>query len=496
MRTLGATGLPGTFVPACHARCPHNEIAALLKRSLAPLPVQAFSPLGDDTLRCFKQLRMFVRKYVDGTWSHLQVAQSYNGRLRNRYLEAERSLRVDGPVEPRDWRIDAFLKVEKFNCENKFAKPRLIFPRSPRYNLDLATRLKPFEHWLWGRLTAQTFSTGGIGRVVAKGLNQRQRANLIKKKMENLDGCVVCEVDGQAFEAHVSKWQLMEEHKVYSAAFPGDKGLKRLLAAQLNLSGRLSCGAKFSREGGRASGDFNTGMGNSIIMLVVVVAVLRRHKVPFDLLVDGDNALVFLRGVDASLVLSTFAHDVLHQCGHEMTLEEPTTVLERVTFGRSSPVYTTGGWTMVRDWRRVVSQALSSHIYLREPNFRKEWVRGVVSAELSLALGVPVLQAYFSRLQSQWGGPEGVRAHPHADLLFKGAWFAKADQVKPITQEARLSFERAFGLAPDDQVRTEHAISSDLGDNWTYISVPRAEWQLLPPSVAEWWIDRPSDFVE
>jgi len=493
MRTLVVQDVLGGFVPSCHARCPHNEIAALLKRSLAPLPVQATSPLGRDVLSCFGEMRRFARRYVDGTWSHLQTAESYSGSLRRRYLEAERSLRVDGPVEPSDWYLRPFLKVEKFNGENKLAKPRLIYPRSPRYNLDLATRLKPFEHWLWGRLRAQTFSIGGVGRVVAKGLSQRRRANLIKRKMENLDGCVVCEVDGAAFEAHVSRYQLVEEHSVYNAAFPGDKGLKRLLDAQLVLRGRLHCGAKFSREGGRASGDFNTGMGNSVIMLVVVIAVLRRHKIPFDVLVDGDNALVFLRGSDASRVLSTFAHDVLNQSGHEMTLEEPVTVLEKVTFGRSNPVFTEGGWTMVRDWRRVVSQALSSHIHLREPRFRAEWVRGVAAAELSLALGVPVLQAYFQNLQKQWGGPEGVRAHPHTDLFFKGAWFATSDQVKQVSSRARLSFERAFGLAPDDQIRIEkQLVTKQASGLWIRIAETESNWQALPPSIAEPWLDRPT----
>lgn len=492
MRTLGAVVVDGLFVPSCHSRCPHNEIAALLTRSLAPLPVQATSPLGPSVLHVFRGLRHFARRYVDGTWSTLRVAQSYNGKLRARYLEAERSLRVDGPVELRDWYLRPFLKVEKFNGESKLAKPRLIYPRSPRYNLELATRLKPFEHWLWGRLSARTFSTGGVGRVVAKGLNQRRRANLIKRKMDHLDDCVVCEVDGKAFEAHVSRYQLEEEHKVYNAAFPGDTGLERLLDVQLRLEGQLTCGAKFSRDGGRASGDFNTGMGNSIIMLVVVVAVLRHHKVPYDLLVDGDNALVFLRGVDASRVLSTFASDVLNCSGHEMVLEKPTRILEEVTFGRSNPVWTEDGWTMVRDWRRVVSQALSSHIYLREPKFVREWVRGVAAAELSLALGVPVLQAFFQGLQRQWGGPDGVRAHPHSDLLFKGAWFASAGEVVKISWETRVSFARAFGVAPDDQLCLEKLLSCAPGrGSWMTVEQDVPAWETLPPSVAESWIDRP-----
>jgi len=357
--------------------------------------------------------------------------------------------------------------------------------------LELATRLKPFEHWLWGRLTARTFSTGGVGRVVAKGLNAVERAGLIKRKMENLDRCVVVEADGAAFEAHVGRAQLIEEHRVYEAAFPGDKGLRRLLGAQLVLEGKLQCGAKFSREGGRASGDFNTGMGNSLIMLVVVVAVLRRHNVPFDLLVDGDNALVFLRGGDYSRVMDVFAADVLGCSGHEVTLERPVSVLEEVRFGSSAPVFSGGCYRMVRDFRAVLSGALSSYKWLREPGFIREWVRGVAAAELSLARGVPVLQTWALELQRQWGGPEGVRVHPHTDLLFKGAWLARSSEQLEVTLEARLSFERAFGVAPDVQLGYERAFESGSwsADSFQRVLLSSFDLDQVPPGFAETFVD-------
>lgn len=474
MRTMDGWFPEGCWVPSVHSVCPHNEIAALLRRSLAPLPARVFEEVGPSVQRCFRTLVSMASRYPESTWGHLQVAHTYTGAMRRRYVEAERSLRVDGPVARRDWYLRPFLKAEKFNGGAKLAKPRLIFPRSPRYNLDLAARLKPFEHWLWGRLTARTFSTGGVGRVVAKGLNPVQRANLIKRKMENLDDCVVVEADGAAFEAHVGLSQLRWEHAVYKAAFPGDRGLVRLLRAQECLEGTLPCGAKFSRLGGRASGDFNTGMGNSLIMLVVVVAVLRHHNVPFDVLVDGDNALVFLRGADSKRVMSVFAQQVLDCSGHEVTLEKPVRVLEEVRFGRSAPVYAGGCWRMVRDWRSVLSGALSSHRWLREPRFIPEWIRGVAAAELSLARGVPVLQAWALGLQRRWGGPEGVRAHPHADLLFRGAWFATGEEALEVSAEARLSFERAFGLDPEAQVRLEDMLGkpSDFTGQWLRVAMP------------------------
>lgn len=492
MRGLWDSGLPGTWRPMVHSSCPHNEIAAILKRSLAPLPVQVFARVDPRCVREFTRLRNLARLYVDGRWSYLQTAQSYKGSMRRRYVEAERSLRVDGPISRKDHYLRPFLKAEKINATQKKVKPRLIYPRSPRYNLVLASRLKPFEHWLWGRLTANVLSTGGVGRVVAKGLNGKRRANLIRRKMSNLDDCVCFEVDGKAFEAHVGKWWLAEEHEVYAAAFPGDRELRELLRVQLNLEGELPCGAKFSREGSRASGDFNTGMGNSLIMLVAVVSSLRRYQVPFDVLVDGDNSLIFLRGQDLDLVMSDFEAHVVGLTGQELTLEAPTRVVEEVRFGQSAPVLTGGGWTMVRDWRRVLSGALCSHKWLREPRFAREWVRGVAACELSLNVGVPVLQAWALELQRVHGGPEGVRAHPHSDAVYRGAWFADRSAAREVSPEARLSFERAFGVTPEDQLKLERGFVGGLEfDFSTYKPVrpPSFDRYNLPPGFTEPFLD-------
>lgn len=490
MRSAWAPGLEQTWRPFVHANCPHNEVASLLKRTMGPLPDAVFRPLGSDVSQSFRRLRRVARRLGVVKWDLLQTAMSYKGRLGRRYVEAERSLRVDGPIDKWDSYLRPFLKAEKFNAVEKFAKPRMIFPRSPRFNLSLASRLKPFEHCLWGRLTARMFSVpGGVGRIVAKGLNPRQRANLIVRKFRAQDDAVVFEVDGKGFEAHVGPHQLKEEHGVYRAAFPGDRGLAALLHAQLRLEGKLTCGAKFSREGGRASGDFNTGMGNSLIMLAVVDAVLRKYAPSYDMLVDGDNALVFLPRACVSRVLSVFASEVLQQSGHEVTLETPTSVIEGITFGQSHPVFLGGqlGWTMVRDPRKVLSNALASHRWLREPAFAREWIRGVASCELSLALGVPMLQSWALELQRYWGGPEGVRAFPHEDYFYMGGWFARACEAKPVSAESRLSFSRAFGLSPEAQVAFERdpCVPRDLGHFVRVEPLPAMDRMDLDPEFTE-----------
>lgn len=456
MYTACTVPVEGCWAPSVHADCNHNEIHALLKRSLGPTPTadpDARHPVSN----VFRRLRVLARNWGGSRWSYLETAQSYSGLLRRRYLDAERSLRVDGPVYHRDAQLGAFLKAEKFGY-GKFGKPRMIFPRSPRYNLALASFLKPFEHWLWGYLTAKRLFGGSSTRVVAKGLNLTARAGLIAKKFKSFSDCVVFEVDGAAFEAHVDVWQLRKEHGVYLAAHSGDHELARLLKRQEVNEGVTKGGVKFSRAGGRASGDFNTGMGNTLIMLSVVVAVLRTYNLPFDVLADGDNCLIFLDAHNSSRVVGDFAQTALRMSGHEMVLERPVQILEQVRFGQCAPVeLSPGRWRMVRDWRKVISQMTSSHANLVQPAFVKRYLRGVAQCELSLHVGVPVAQAFAARLLHVTEGEKAVDDHFYRDYEALGVELARREQAKfkEPTNCARLSFARAFGLEPDAQLQLE-----------------------------------------
>lgn len=500
MRVAWTSGLEGTWVPGVHAACPCNERAALLWRALGPVPWPDERPVGQEFRACFGRLRALAGRYCGYKWTHLETAESYTGFLRRRYLEAEKSLRMDGPLSSRDFRLEAFLKAEKIGL-TKFHKPRMIFPRSPRYNLVLASWLKPFEHWLWGRLTLKWLlraeerpwlkahlARWGSTRVVAKGLNPRGRANLIARKFGSFEGCVVFEADGKGFEAHVSSGQLREEHSVYLAAYGACKRLRRVLSVQLETAGRTALGWKFSRPGGRASGDFNTGMGNSLIMLAAVVSGIPKD-VPFDLLVDGDNALVFMSGADVSRVYPHFHESVLNSCGHELTLETPVSVLEAVRFGQSAPVYLGHGlgWTMARDWRKVLSTFSASHRWLVEPKFGRRWLRDVCRCELSLARGLPVLQEVFLGMLRHIG-LDGKPVHEAAlaDYFVVGAWLAREEDAVPVSLEARLSFERAFGVSGHDQRLLEARLkpSFDLADGVTEFPTFDS-WHEAEPGLAE-----------
>jgi hypothetical protein len=442
-------------------------------------------------LPVFGRLRRLARAYGGTAWSYLETAQSYSGSMRRRYLEAERSLREDGPVTSRDSFLRAFLKAEKLGSD-KDPKPRMIFPRSPRYNLALASWLKPFEHWLWGYLTARRLFGGSPTRVVGKGLSPRSRANLVVRKFHDFEDGVCFEVDGKAFEAHVTSGLLSAEHGIYRAAYPGSVELDALLQRQ-RFRGCSQWGVRFSRPGGRASGDYNTGMGNTLIMLAIVVTVMSPHRVKWDTLVDGDNALLFLERRDLGRVLQTFSADVLRVSGHEFTLEKPVSYVEGIRFGRSAPVYLGHGlgWTMVREPEAVLSGAYASHRWLREPTFARRWVNGVARCELSLARGVPVLQAAALSVLIATATKKAVPVEALRDWFVVGAWLACEEDVLEPRLESRMSFERAFGWDVQRQLEAE-SLFSRLRPRFgggVRVMPPVSRWVEAPPGLYEAWFE-------
>lgn len=441
----------GVWAPAVHSNCLHNEWASLSLRTMGQTPSDPHD-MASLVGKIFNGHKTLLRRKLVQRWSLDQVVSSYKGRLARRYTKAKIEMEVTG-LEPDDWRLSPFLKGEKFNPLIKTSKPRMINPRGPKYNLVLASFLKPVEHLLWkhwkhGHLCQKT-------RVSGKALNGRQRANLIQKKWQSVGDCVAVEVDGKAFEAHVTREQLLLEHSVYKAAY-SDPLLARLLEKQLVLRGKTAGGIKFSRPGSRASGDFNTGLGNTMLMGSFVIAAMTSMdlEVPWSVLADGDNCLLFLHRSSYEDVIRRFPQALSSFCGHEMTIEKPAFTLEKVTFGQCQPVLTSAGYTMVRNPFKVLSGAFSGYRYFNEPVMAEKLLKAIAQAELSLNRGVPLLQTYFSRALSLLDRVKNLRAP--ADFLEGHLVHANSTtDLLPVTAEVRASFERAFDLDAESQIALE-----------------------------------------
>ncbi|WAP48698.1 putative RNA-dependent RNA polymerase [Phoma matteucciicola RNA virus 2] len=458
--------LPGVWRPLVHSPCHHNLAEGLRLRTM-----RAFDPPTDCGIKHFQRtIRLMGRVACSRLgqverWPHQKVVDSYKvSRLRVRYQTACDSLRDDGLATPKDARVDAFVKAEKL-IRYKVHKPRIIMGRSPRYNLELASYLKPLEHVLYPALRGYGSRFLTKTRLIGKGLNGKERASLIRTKLYSTPGLVAVEIDGVSFESHFSKAILAAEHDFYLRFFSGEerRRLQQLLSWQQEFKG-MGEGLTFRASGVRASGDFNTGLGNTLVMLTLVQMVASRCPGRYDVLADGDNALLFIPEEHLDVWREQVVA-VTATAGFEMTIEQPVSDLRKVVFGQSKPFYDGESWKMVRDPMKVLSHAACGYRHYHDLRGGLRVLKSVAYCEAVLSAGVPVLQEYAHSLLALTSGVTFSRAEPddyvYASLVAKGVDWA-ATRKLPITARAREDFEVSFGICVEDQLRWEELLRKPI----------------------------------
>lgn len=101
--------------------------------------------------------------------------------------------------------------------------------------------------------------------------------------------------------------------------------------------------------------------------------------------------------------------------------------------------------------------------------------------ELSLARGIPVLQAWATTILNTAGHRKKVRSGPFREYFMQGAWFAGVEDQREVLPETRVSFEKAFGLSVEDQLVLERGLKGVGSLAWE--RVPWNGLADLPPGV-------------
>nr|UUW21104.1 MAG: RNA-dependent RNA polymerase [Sanya tombus-like virus 6] len=372
----------------------------------------------------------------------------YDGRKRRVYQNAVDSLKTRG-LTVRDATIDAFLKAEKVNFTAKVdPAPRLIQPCTPRYNTELGRYLKLFEKELLARAFTRVFGY----RVVVKGLNAQETADVIVDHWKRYRNPVAVGLDASRFDQHVSADALKWEHSVYNAVFRDPK-LKQLLSWQVvnRCIARVE-GMKLEYEAScRMSGHPNTGLGNCLIMSSIVLGFLEEYDVDARLVNNGDDCVLILDKSELSKLnrIMRWALDF----GITLKREEPVYEVEHIEFCQAHPVLCANGWRMVRDPRVAMSKdCVSLQDWSTETGIRY-WAQAIGTCGLALTRGVPVWQAWYEQLVTLGvQAPEGVSERVWDCGM---GMMAKGVVGCDVSQEARYSFWKAFGIPPDVQEALE-----------------------------------------
>jgi hypothetical protein len=381
--------------------------------------------------------------------SYEAFANTYVGVRRTRYMEAAKSLRQT-PVMRKDARLSSFIKLEKTDPNaKKSPDPRVIQARQPRYGVALGCYLKPMEHLMYN-------IEGPMGtRVIGKGLNVRQRAELLAAKRRNFRDPVVIGLDCSRFDMHVTVDQLRVEHSVYLAMHFCPE-LQQLLSWQLDNRGTTTRGIKYRCPGGRMSGDMNTALGNCMLMYLMSRGAMEQLGIKrFDLLVDGDDTLVILERADLALAQAGLPGWFL-EFGHTLKVESISDCMEDVVWCQGRPLWDGTVWRFVRPWRKVLSTLAAGGKHWLQPTQHVDMCYTVGQCLMAEASGVPILQEFAQALMSLGG--KIIKDFYLDKLSVKYAIEGGAKEAIPVTPEARESFERGWGVSVESQHELEAAL--------------------------------------
>lgn len=387
-----------------------------------------------------------------------EVIMSYDGGKRSLYRRAKEEYLAKG-INKTHAKLKAFVKVEKLSKE---ADPRLIQPRSPVYNLRLGRYLKLNEKQFYKAID-KVF--GGLPTCM-KGLNIQQRGSIFKKKWTKFKSPVWIGMDMSRMDAHCSKQALELEHSVYTGVWPNDEELKLLLKWQIEQIGLGvaddGC-IEYVLEGGRASGDMNTSVGNYIIMCALIYAWLKQKNLlpetgKTEVCDDGDDAGIMLEEEDVETFSEGF-EDFCKEMGFIVVVEKPVRIFEEIEFCQSHPVWTPKGYVFIRNPKTALARDAVTTLSMNTPGDFKAYLGAVGICGLTCNLGIPVQYAHANAMFRHGTQPK------HNDIILRVAEFGAYQRMKGLSQSwkdkhvihpnTRLSYWKAFGIMPAEQIALE-----------------------------------------
>lgn len=267
-------------------------------------------------------------------------------------------------------RITPFTKLEKVKTD-KYRAPRLIHARHPTFNVEYGCYIKPLERILKSDIH---FGKGTYDQIAAKIHQLSSRYKFYTAG------------DHSSFDAHCLRESLQLCHRFYSACYKKDKYLSRLSRRTLRNRCKTRHGESYTLDGGRMSGDVDTGFGNCIINLYILRSVLRELGYVGDAIVNGDDFILF-----STTAIDTVAFMAgLRRYNMECKLMASETNISTIEFCRTKLIYHPDGHpTMAFDPDRLRSIYGCTYHRYSDRNYIK-YLENVQHANWSINQNSPV----------------------------------------------------------------------------------------------------------
>lgn len=403
-----------------------------------------------------REMKSFTRRLLHAVrrvppMSTEQFVDSYVGKKRTMYENVAKNLDIQ-PITRKDSYIQAFIKDEKTNLTRKNDPcPRVIQPRSARFNVAIGIHLKPMEKPIFRGIGAVFGSS-----TVMKGLNAQQRGVEVKRKWDKFDEPYAIMMDASRFDQHCNKdiisWEHMVEEKI---------AIRRDELKRLNKFRRPNhcyfrtddgdCG--YILNGVRMSGDMDTALCNCLTMCAMTYSFMAWIGVlAYEYMNDGDDGVLIVEKRDSDIILRLF-QDYFRRFGFTMKLEGVSDTIEGIEFCQARPVFDGTSYRFVRDPTICLgkdSLSLKTSVDVDEMQHLRN---SVGWCGLSLAGDMPIFNEYYRSMIST---PEVALTEYTTGMHYMSKGM-KTKYSQP-SDETRISFYNAYGIAPDTQLAIEAII--------------------------------------
>jgi hypothetical protein len=468
-------GLPGVDY-RIHENSANNALTALMERVY-----WVVGPGGDyvrpprvtrDLKSSFADFRAKLchRTGVVAPLNYDQFVDHYRGSKRDLYQRASNEAQSK-PYSHVESILGTFQKAERFRYDLKpGATPRLIQPRKPVYNIRVGRFLKPMEHPIY-RAINKVFGR----KSVAKGLNATQCADMIYKAWACYKRPVAHSFDCSHCEQHFRPEMLRWEHSVYACLCPPEhrRELTTLLRDQVQNTGFIRLPGttiKFKTDGNRASGDMNTASGNVMCICAMIYSCLGKDG--YHLIDNGDDFLIITE-YDSEIDVQRLVPYFL-SCGFSLRVEGSTETIEEIRFCQAAPLDLGHCKRMVRP-PHTLTKDMASYRDLRCIKLRKAWLSAVGACGRALTEGVPVHYSVFSAIPHYGVTNSNLSLDAGFFQLSKGLNDESASRGGVISDVARVSYWKAFGISPGQQIELEKLQQPDYLDD-SEVRVTTLEW--------------------
>ncbi len=377
-----------------------------------------------------------------------QFVDTYVGRKRKLYERAVKSLE-EKPLRKADAYIKAFIKDEKTDFGSKpNACPRIIQPRSPRFNVAVGVYLKPMEKALY-RAIACVYR----GVTVFKGLNGVRRGYELRRKWDRFDHPVAVGVDASRWDQHCSREVIDWEHSLEEAIFPQMKQFNDMRKVNRVYAQCDDGEVHYQVEGCRMSGDMDTAMGNCLLMCAITWTVMKDLQLEkYEYVNDGDDGVLIVERSELEVLRQGFVKE-FGKYGYTMKWESETEVFEEIEFCQCQPVYDGERYVMCRKpMRTLMTNGVTLKRY-RNTGDIEDLVNSIGWCGLAIAGNLPIYWQYYYKMARKEYSPT---------LEYDSGLQYLAHGLIPVykrpTAAARHSFWLAFHVSPEAQICIEKLI--------------------------------------